>query len=101
MDNVISHPAFERDPVINERQRGRCAGSKLAMYRDRKERDALVSRQEAAPEAACSGSHVMIQIEGGRLVDCRVQALDAEGTSALLVGLAMALVQVIRKQQTF
>lgn len=49
--------------------------------------------------AARGNSSVVIQVERGQLRENLVEALTAEDASALVVGLAMALVQLIRAQQ--
>jgi hypothetical protein len=46
------------------------------------------------------GSTVVIAVKSGQLCSNVVQALSYEDASALLSGLAMAMVQVIRAQQT-
>lgn len=46
-----------------------------------------------------SGSSVVIEVERGQLRGSLVNALTAEDAIALLSGLAMALVQVVRAQQ--
>jgi hypothetical protein len=58
MNNVISHPAFEREPVINERRRGRPAGTiSFSSYRRNKaderisEWAARVSQERAETDA--------------------------------------------------
>jgi hypothetical protein len=47
MDNVISHPAFERDPIINQRLRGRPPGTvSLATHRRHRNRDTKLQSNE-------------------------------------------------------
>lgn len=50
MNNVISHPAFEREPIINERRPGRPTGTVSLATRRRKRRDEL--NAEITPEIA-------------------------------------------------
>lgn len=54
-----------------------------------------------AQRRSVDGSAVVIEVERGKLRSNVVQALSHEDAAALLSGLAMAIVQVIRAQQTF
>lgn len=51
--------------------------------------------------APCKGSSVVIEVESGQLRENLVNALSNEDAIALLGGLAMAIVQVIRASQNF
>lgn len=56
MTNVISHPAFEREPVINERRPGLRAGTiSLAMRRRKKYRGLGVERYNLRQWADANG----------------------------------------------
>lgn len=56
-------------------------------------------RVESTKEPRTAGSAVVIEVERGQLRQSLVTALSSEDASALLTGLAMAIVQVIRAQQ--
>jgi hypothetical protein len=70
------------------------ATTKPALYLIKNE-TANKKRQAPAP----AGSSVVIEVERGQLRGSLVNALTAEDAVALLSGIAMALVQVVRSHQ--
>lgn len=57
------------------------------------------AKPKAAIQPSRTGSTVLIEVERGELRENLVNALNAEDAAALLSGLAMALVRVIRATQ--
>ena len=60
---------------------------------------APVKKKTVTPKSRPSGSSILIEVERGQMRKNQVNALTPEDALALLSGLAMALVQVVRASQ--